>query len=89
MPAGCELTVMLQLKAILSPFMPVAALNNDTQSTANIEYAAIVKLRRAHMLPAKDVESGASAAPKSWSRSIMPALILVQHRGEKISHQVQ
>lgn len=47
---------MLQLKAILSPFMPVAALNNNnTKST-------IVKLRRAHMLLAKDIDAGASAA---------------------------
>ena len=38
-------TVTLQLKAILSSFVPVTAPNDDTQSAANIEYTAIVKLR--------------------------------------------
>ena len=55
---GHAADVTLQLKATLSPFMPVAAFNDDTQSAANIEYAAIMKFRLRWKLPAKRRQRG-------------------------------
>jgi len=50
--------VTLQLKAILALFASVTAVNDDIRPASNIKYAAIAKLRSAHLLPAKGCKGG-------------------------------
>jgi len=71
---------------ILALFALVAVVNNDIRPASDIKHAAIVKLRSARLLPAEDMEAEASAAPKSWSRSIMAGLDLgPTSRGENVT----
>jgi len=45
---------------ILILFVPVAALNGDTQSASNIKYAAILEFRSADLLPAGEYGGGST-----------------------------
>jgi len=53
-----RLDVTLQSKVILALFASVTAVNGDIGHGSNIKYAAIAKLRSAHLLPAEGYGGG-------------------------------
>ncbi len=58
---------------ILALFASVTAVNGDIRSVSNIKYAAIAKLRSAHLLPAKGYGGG--------SISHTETVVAVRHAG--------
>jgi len=75
---------------ILTLFVPVAALNGDTQSASNIKYAAIVKFQNAGLLCA---EGGGSEHVEGRSRSLglsrTGPLVAVHHAGPDLCPTLQ